>query len=83
MTSAGAPPPPSLRMVKHYDEAEARAGVAAAEREIRNSAERRQHWGRQRQQLLRAGLAFAIVGGAALLLYKRQRSRGGGAVAVE
>jgi hypothetical protein len=58
ITSANAPPPPSVRMVKLFDEAEARRQLEAAEAEIRRCGARRRA---RRQQLMLAGHAAAAM----------------------
>ena len=74
ITAEGASPPPSIRMVKLYDEAEARSGVAAAEAEILRAAQWRQSRGRRATLL---ALAVAVVAGL-LLLARRRRVAGAG-----
>ena len=73
VTSRNAPPPPSLRVVKEFDEAEAQAGIDQAHDTIlRNLAKRR----RQRWRLVRwltASAPLATVFAAAWLLSSRQR----------
>ncbi len=71
VTSASAPPPPSVRVIKLFDAVEAQAGVEAAHASIANSLGRRQK-GRFLQWVA-AAVPFVTIAAAAWLLSPRQR----------